>query len=110
VQLYRTFWERNKDRSLGEWVLDALAARKHPTTLSAEALRHGIGTVAVPELARILETAQDWYLRAQAGALLRETTAKDFGAVSRASSLSRCAAIAERYRGLLTLTSDSDRK
>ena len=68
---------------------------------------------AVPELTRILESAHDWYLRSLACAVLRDVTGKDFGVVRNglaAAVDARSAAIAERYRALQIVTSESGRK
>ncbi|MEZ5963827.1 MAG: HEAT repeat domain-containing protein [Planctomycetota bacterium] len=92
------WWSRHKDESQAEWFLDAVRAAGIPTDLDVAKLQPRAGVDGVSELARILTATDQPHLRLLALALLRDTTQRDFGAISPQARPEELIALADRYR------------
>jgi hypothetical protein len=68
------------------------------TDLDASKLQPRAGVDAVPELARIMTTADLPHVRLLALTLLRDTTQRDFGTISPQARPEELVALADRYR------------
>lgn len=94
----REWWTRQRDKSQAQWFLNAVKATGLPTDLEATQLEPRAGVAAVPELTRILTTIDRPHVRLLALALLRDTTQRDFGALSFDTGREELVALADRYR------------
>ncbi len=98
VAFMREWWRSHKDLPQGVWYLECLQANQIPTALAIDDLAPKIGFRAVPELTRVLLETHLPHVRVMTAAMLRETTARDFGPVSLAMTPSTVQALADRYR------------
>lgn len=94
----REWWKNHKDLPQAVWFLTALRAEKIETTLAPDQLAPGAGIAAVKELTGIMVRANQPHLRVLAAAMLRQTTAQDFGLVTARTPVAQLQAIADRYQ------------
>jgi HEAT repeat protein len=97
VGYMRRWWQSHKELPQGSWFLEALRTNGVQTALTIGQLAPRSGTAGVPELIALLPRLEKPYLRVLAGALLRDSTDREFGTISLQTTIAQLQAITDRY-------------
>jgi hypothetical protein len=104
VDIAERWYRQNRELPQWRWLLDALAATRNATSLTAEQFGPTAGLQPVPEMARLLVEANEPRLWSLCAAVLRSVTGEDFGVFALAASTDARTALANRCRALFDST------